>query len=399
MRDGFTTAGLDRLRAAMAGHVASGGVPGVVTLLARGDAIHADAVGSFELGTGAAMRRDTLFRIASVTKPMTGAITMMLVEDGTLRLDEPVGRLLPELANPRVLKRLDGPVDDTVPADRPILVEDLLTLRMGSGAIMAPGDYPINAAMYEKGVGVGPWLPDAADGDAWIAALGSLPLMRQPGTAWMYDTGLTALGVLLQRAAGKPLDVLYRERLFEPLAMVDTSFAVPAGDLGRLPAQYWRNWQTGVVEVFDPAGAGSGFARPPGFPSSAGGLVSTADDVLAFAGMMLNRGQHRGRRLLSERSVEAMTADRITAEQKARSRFGPEFWDKRGWGYGLSVMHRPQPGDPRGLGWDGGYGTSCYWDPGSGVVGILMTQHMMESPSPPPVFTDFWRSTYAAAEA
>lgn len=395
----FSMTGLARLQAAMAGHVERGDLAGVVTLLARGDDVHATTVGTTAFAGGTALRRDTIFRIASMTKPVTAAVTMMLVEDGTIRLDDPVDRLLPELANPRVLKRLDGPVDDTVPADRPILVEDLLTLRMGTGAIMAPGDYPINRAMAERGVAVGPWLPDAASGDAWIKALGELPLMRQPGTTWMYDTGLTVLGALIERAAGKPLETVYRERLFEPLGMADTAFRVPTDDVRRLPTQYWRNFQTGVVEVFDPAGADSRFARTPGFASAAGGLLSTADDYLAFARLMLNRGEHRGRRLLSEHSVAAMTADHVTPGQKARSPFAPGFWDRRGWGYGLSVVHRHEPGDPRGFGWDGGYGTSAYWDPETGVIGVLLTQRMMESPAPPPVFTDFWRAAYDAVEA
>jgi CubicO group peptidase (beta-lactamase class C family) len=396
---GFSKEGLDRMHAIMAAHVERGDLPGFVTLLSRGDEVHADAAGTLAFGGAAPMRRDTLFRIASLTKPVAGAATMMLVEDGKLRLDEPVDRLLPELANRKVLKRLDGPIDDTVPAHRPILVSDLLTLRMGMGAIFTQDKYPILEAMTEQGVAVGPWLPKAPSPDAWIRALGSLPLMHQPGEVWMYDTGLTVLGVLLARAAGKPLEDFFRERVFEPLGMKDTGFSVPAGKLDRLATSYWRNPGTGKFDVFDAAGQDSQFSRPPGFPSASGGLVSTADDYLAFARMMLNKGEHGGRRLLSERSVQAMTADHITPEQKAVSPFTPGFWDKRGWGYALSIVRKHEPGDPRGLGWDGGYGTSCYWDPETGVIGVLMTQRMMDSPSAPAAFVDFWRSAYEALEA
>jgi CubicO group peptidase (beta-lactamase class C family) len=398
-RAGFSKEGLDRLHTVMAGHVERGDLPGVVTLLSRGGEVHADALGLQAFGGAAPMRRDTLFRIASLTKPVSGAAAMMLVEDGKLRLDEPVDRLLPELANRKVLKRLDGPVDDTVPAQRPILVSDLLTLRMGMGAIFAQGEFPIAQAMTELGVGMGPWLPKAPSPDAWIRALGSLPLMHQPGEAWMYDTGLTVLGVLLARAAGQPLEDFFRERIFEPLGMKDTGFSVPAGKLDRLATSYWRNPTTGKFDVFDAAGQDSQFSRPPGFPSASGGLVSTADDYLAFAQMMLNKGEHGGRRLLSERSVELMTTDHITPEQKAVSPFGPGFWEKRGWGYALSIVHKHEPGDPRGLGWDGGYGTSCYWDPETGVIGVLMTQRMMDSPTAPAAFVDFWRSVYEALPA
>lgn len=398
-RSGFSKAGLERMHAAMAAHVERGELPGVVTLLGRGDEVHADAIGTLSLGGAAPMRRDTLFRIASLTKPVAGAAAMMLVEDGKLRLDEPVDRLLPELAHPRVLKRLEGPVDDTVPADRPILVSDLLTLRMGTGAIMAPGEYPIVQAMVEQGVAVGPWLPKAPSPDAWIRALGSLPLMRQPGEAWMYDTALTVLGVLIARAAGQPLEDFFRQRIFEPLGMKDSGFSVPAGKLDRLPTCYVRARSTGKFEVFDAVGSESRFSHPPGFPSASGGMVSTADDYLAFARMMLNQGEYRGRRLLSEQSVRLMTTDHITPQQKAVSPFTPGFWDKHGWGHGLSIIHKHEPGEPRGFGWDGGYGTSCYWDPETGLIGILLTQRLMDSPVAPPVFVDFWRSAYEALEA
>jgi CubicO group peptidase (beta-lactamase class C family) len=395
----FSRSGLDRMRAVMSAHVERGDLPGVVTLLSRGGEVHADAFGTMAFGGAGPMRRDTLFRISSLTKPIAGVAAMMLVEDGKLRLDEPVDRLLPELANRRVLQRLDGPVDATVPAVRPILVSDLLTLRMGVGAIMAQGEYPILQAMAGQGVAVGPWLPKAPSPDAWIRSLGSLPLMRQPGEGWMYDTGLTVLGVLIARASGQPLEAFLRERIFEPLGMKDTGFSVPAGKLDRLSTCYVRNPATGKLEVFDAAGPDSQFSRPPGFPCASGGLVSTADDYLAFARMMLAKGESGDRRLLSERSVELMTTDHITPEQKAVSPFSPGFWDERGWGYALSILHGHASGEPRGFGWDGGYGTSCYWDPGSGLIGILLTQRLMDSPSAPPAFVDFWRSAYEAIQA
>ncbi|MET0402151.1 MAG: serine hydrolase domain-containing protein [Cystobacter sp.] len=392
----FSPLGLERLHSAMASLVERGELPGAVTLLSRGDEVHVDAVGTHTFGSATPMRRDTLFRIASMSKPIAGAATMLLVEEGKLRLDEPVDRLLPELANRRVLKRPEGPLDDTEPARRPILVSDLLTLRLGTGAIMAPGDYPIVQAMNERGVGVGPELSRAPDASAWLQALGSLPLIHQPGEVWMYDTGITVLGALLERASGQPLEVFLRERIFAPLGMKDTGFSVPADQLDRLPTTYFRNPETKEFIVFDPPGKDSRFSQPPGFPSAAGGLVSTAEDYLAFARMMLHRGAHPGGRLLSERSVALMTTDQLTPEQKARSPFSPGIWDKHGWGYAVSIVTRHEPGDPRGLGWDGGYGTSCYWDPETGLIGILLTQRTMDSPTAPAAFVDFWRSAYEA---
>jgi CubicO group peptidase (beta-lactamase class C family) len=395
-RTGFTKNGLARLHDAMASHVARGDMPGVVTLVSRGGETHTDAIGTLAFQGQAPMRRDTLFRIASMTKPIAGAAAMMLVEDGKLKLDEPIDRLLPELANRRVLKTLEGPVDDTVPAKRPIMVSDLLTMRMGLGAIMTPGQYPINAAMAERGLAVGPTLPKARSSDEYIRKISELPLMHQPGEVWMYDTSIIVLGVLLERAAGQSLETFMRQRIFEPLAMNDTDFSVPAAKLERLPPCYASNPTTHKIEVFDPAGRESQFSQPPGMPAANGGLVSTAADYLAFARMMLNKGEYRGRRLLSERSVVLMTTDQIPAEVKARSPFSPGFWEKAGWGYALAVVRKSDPGDPRGFGWNGGYGSSSFWDPKTGVIGVLLSQRMLESPVAPPLFVDFWRSAYEA---
>jgi CubicO group peptidase (beta-lactamase class C family) len=396
---GLSKSGLQRLHDAMAAHVDRHDLPGVVTALTRHGTTMVDAIGSQSFEGAAPMRPDSIFRIASLSKPIAAAATMMLIEDGRLALDEPVDRLLPELANRQVLKRLDGRIDDTVRADRPITVSDLLTLRMGIGAIMAPGDYPIVDAMIERGVAVGPVLPDAPTPDAWIAGLGQLPLMRQPGEAWMYDTGLTVLGVLIARASGQTLAGFLRQRLFDPLGMLDTGFSVSPGQLDRLTGSYRRDPATGSLVIFDPAGAASRFSREPGFASASGGLVSTANDVLAFAAMMLNNGEHQGKRLLSERSVRLMETDHITPAQKATSPFVPGFWEKTGWGYGLAVIQRHDSGDPRGSGWTGGYGTAAFWDRETGLAHVLLTQRMMDSPTPPAVYVDFWRGVYEAIDS
>jgi len=392
---GLDEEALTQLDGVLARHV-DGTMPGLVALVARGDAVHATAAGKLDFGA-ARMQRDSLFRISSMTKPVAAAAAMILVDEGRLRLDEPVGRLLPELASPRVLARLDGPLDETVPAAREIRVEDLLTLRMGTGAIMASGEFPIDAAMAKRGIAVGPALPQVDGMDGYASALGSLPLMRQPGDYWLYDTGMDLLGVLIERAAGQGLAEFMAERIFAPLGMADTGFQVPAAKLGRLAACYWRNDRTEMFERFDAAGEESRFARPPRFASAAGGLVSTADDLLAFARTMLAGGVHRGRRILSEASVRAMQTDRVPAEVKARSPFGPGFWEAGGWGLGMQVVTRPAPGSPVGCGWVGGYGTSGYWDPASGLIGIHLTQRLMDSPEAPPVFTDFWTCARAAA--
>jgi len=219
---------LDRMHEVLAGHVERGGVPGVVTLVSRRGETHVDAIGTRELGSGDPIRRDTIFRIASMTKPIAAAATMILVEACALRLDDPVGELLPELANRQVLRTIDADLDDIVPATRSITVRDLLTLLMGFGLVFAPSPLPIERAASELGVMPGPPNPQRLPPpDEWLRRLGTLPLMRQPGERWMYPTGFSVLGVLLARAAGQPLEQFLRERIFDPLGMKDTGFSVP----------------------------------------------------------------------------------------------------------------------------------------------------------------------------
>jgi CubicO group peptidase (beta-lactamase class C family) len=398
---GLSKARLGRMHDVMAGYVERGEMPGIVTLVSRRGEVHFDAIGMKAVEGLDTMRRDTIFRISSMTKPITAAATMILVEECKVRLDEPVDRLLPELAGRKVLKRLDGPLQDTVPANRPITVRDLLTFRMGFGQMMAPPDaYPILKAASELQIGMGPPAPSELPApDEWIRRLGTLPLMRQPGEMWMYNTGSDVLGVLIARASGQPLETFFRERIFEPLGMKDTSFSVPATKLDRLVTSYWTNFETGALELYDEATGGQ-WSRPPAFPSGAGGLVSTIDDYLAFGQMMLNQGKHGNERLLSRLSVETMTTDQLTPEQKAVSGLVPGYFDSHGWGFGVSVVTRRDDvaAVPGRFGWDGGLGTSWYSDPREGMVTILMTQRAWTSPTPPNVCLDFWTSAYQAID-
>jgi len=350
----------------LAGYVERGEAPGIVTLVSRRGELHVDAIGKKAVGGSDPIRRDTIFRIASMTKPIAAAAAMMLVEECKLRLDEPVDRLLPELADRKVLRRLDGPLDDIVPANRPISLRDLLTFRMGFGVVMAPpGTYPIQKAVSELLLFQGPPQPQMPPApDEWIRRLGTLPLMHQPGERWLYHTGSDVLGVLVARASSQPFETFLRERLFEPLGMKDTGFSVPAAKLDRLATSYWANLTTGAVELFDAADGGQ-WSRPPAFPSGGGGLVSTVDDYLAFGRMMLNRGKHGSERILSRPSVDTMTTDHLTHEQKAVSGLLPGYFESHGWGFGVSVVTRREdlPGSVGRFGWDGGLGTSWCSDP------------------------------------
>ncbi|HSY15035.1 MAG TPA: serine hydrolase domain-containing protein, partial [Jatrophihabitantaceae bacterium] len=331
---GWSKSRLARMRDVMTGYVERGEVPGLVLAVSRRGEAVIEPIGAADLD-GTPIHNDTIFRISSMTKPITAAAAMICVEECKLRLDEPVDRLLPELADRVVLRHLDGSLDDTVPASRPVTVRDLLTFVWGLGMVIAPpGTYPIQQAMDELQLGQGPPDPELPPPpDKWIHRLGTLPLMHQPGAGWMYNTGSDVLGVLIARATGQPFDEFLRERIFEPLKMADTGFSVPAASLARLATGYHDNG----VDVYD-AVADSMWRQPPAFPSGAGGLVSTVPDYLAFGEMMLHQGRYDGGRLLSRASVEMMTTDQLTSEQKQQSGPFAPYLVNHGWGLGMSVV-------------------------------------------------------------
>lgn len=394
----------ERMNRVLARRVERGEMPGLVWLVSRGGQVDAGVLGTKGASGTDPMRRDSLFRITSMTKPVTATAAMILVEEGKLALDEPVDRLLPELAGRRVLRRIDGPLDDTVPAARAITLRDLLTFRMGFGIIWGPpGATPIQRAAEELQLGAfGPPKPAVPPPpDEWIRRFATLPLMHQPGEQWMYNTGAEVLGVVIARAAQMPLEQFFSERIFDPLGMPDTSFSVPASKLHRLPPAYFAK------DPFHPDDGGfvlsdgvedSQWARPPAFPSGGAGLVSTADDYLAFSRMLLGGGAVGNLRILSKASVTAMTNDQLTGEQKARSGiYPPGWWKNHGWGFGMAVTtgERDARG-PAGFGWDGGFGTSWAADPREDMTAILMTQRAA-FPSTTGIYGDFWNEVYRAS--
>lgn len=383
--DGLTAAGLARLRAAAERHVGDEQVPGLVTLVARGDQVQVETLGTLSAG-GPPVARDSIFRIASTTKPITAAATLALVAEGLIGLDEPVDRLLPELAGRRVLRRMDGPLADTVPAARAITARDLLTFTFGFGMVgemfTASSPWPVVAATEELRLhAMGPPDPAApADPDTWIAGLGSLPLLAQPGERWMYNTGAQVLGVLAERAAGQPFGEVLRTRIFEPLGMRDTGFWT--ADTGRLATAY-QPAPDGLAVWDEPGGK---WSRPPDFCDGAAGLVSTADDLLAFARMLLGGGAP----VLPAEAVRAMTTGQLTPAQKARGGFLPGFFDGRSWGFCQAVY------DNGSFGWDGGLGTTWLVDPSRDLTIIVLTQRIFDNPDPPQVHRDIQAAAYRA---
>jgi CubicO group peptidase (beta-lactamase class C family) len=387
MGQGLAKDGLERFAGVAASHVGDDKVPGLVALVAHGDEVHVEVLGTLAVG-GRPVERESLFRIASTTKPVTAAATLALVREGLLDLDEPVDRLLPELANRRVLRRMDGPLDDTLPAAGPVTVRGLLTFTFGFGMalemFMAPEPWPVVAAATEAGLAtIGPPQPDDfVDPDTWIAGFGELPLLAQPGERWLYNTGAHVLSVLCARAAGMSYDEVLRTRIFGPLGMRDTGFSTD--DVGRLATAYQPTAE-GLVVWDAPDGQ---WSRPPVFFDGAAGLVSTVDDLLAFARMLLRGGDP----VLTADQVREMGRDHLSTEQRE---FGAAFLGGRGWGLGTSVvLEGPWAG---AIGWDGGLGTSFLVHPARDLAVIVLTQRLFETAQAPAVHQDLQAAALAAA--
>ncbi|MEU3264373.1 serine hydrolase domain-containing protein [Streptomyces bacillaris] len=359
----------------------------------RGVRVEVAVAGSALLSGSTPMRRNSVFRLASVTKPIVAAAAMTLVEDGVIAPADPVAAWLPELASPLVVRTPQSPVGDVVSAVRPITVLDLLTFRAGYGF---PSDFslPAVAPLFAE-LEQGPPRPQAVPGpDAWMAALSRIPLLHQPGDGWLYNTCSDILGVLVARAADRPLPAYLAERLFEPLGMTDTGFSVSPGALDRFTGCYraGAGSSAGGPELVDaPDGR---WSRLPAFPSGAGGLVSTVDDWYAFGRMLLAGGlADDGRRVLSAESVRQMVTDHLTPAQRAESGL---FTEGQGWGFGGSVdVEITAPWNVLGrYGWIGGTGTSAHIIPSTGTVAVLLTQMELAGPAAPQLMRDFW--TYAA---
>jgi len=393
--NGFSEVRLNRMHSAMRGHVESGYTPGLLTLVHQRSREYVDAIGTMAFKSAVPMRRDTIFRLASMTKPITAVGAMILVEECKVRLDDPVDQWLPELRDRKVLRTIESPLEDAVPAKRPITLRDLLTFRAGYGevAFLSP-TCPLQKAMTEARLPLTEWLFPGTP-EEFMKRLGKLPLAHQPGDRWLYHMGCEILGVLIARVAGQSLGSFLRGRIFEPLGMKDTGFFVPEANLDRLPTCYGTDLLAGQLVVLDEARGGQ-VARPPVFEAGAGGLVSTVDDMAALGQMMLNKGAYGRERILSRPSIELMTMDHLTPEQKAASPFFADFWNDHGWGLGLGVItgRNDISGVLGRFGWDGAFGTSWWIDPKEEMVGILMTQRRPDLLGTSALTLDFWTSAY-----
>jgi len=377
---GARLSGLVAVIEALAPYVASGDVPGLVAVVARGDDVETTVLGHLAVG-GAPMGEDSLFRIASAGKPITAVAVLTLVADGKVAIDEPVDDLLPELAQPQVLRDVMGPIDDTVPVDRSISVGDLLRSTNGHGF---PADFsaPVVTMLFER-LRQGPPQPQAFPPPAeWMAALSEVPLLHQPGDGFTYNTAFDILGVLVARASGQPFADYVERRIFRPLGMIDSGFSFAPGTESRVTSAYRRGDDGELVLVDGPDGQ---WAMAPSFASGAGGYVSTAADLLAFHRMLLAGGAN----LIPPELVAAMTSDQLNPAIRATDSV---FLDGQSWGYGcgVDIEVRNSWNVPGRYGWVGGTGTAAYAVPADGSIAILLTQVELGGPGGSGVLESFW---------
>ena len=389
----------NELREILTRHVDSGKIPGLVALVSHDGETRVEALGTMQHDGGAPMARDTIFRMASTSKPVAMAAVMILLDECRIRLDDTVDQWLPELADRQVLAKPDGPLDETVPANRQITVRDLLTSTFGLGMDFDLLAAPIRAAVFaatDYSILSGP----APHPDEWMRRLGELPLSYQPGERWQYDLSHEVLCVLVARVTGKSFGTFLRERVLEPLGMKDTGHHVPAEKIHRLPTLYGPDAATGEFLVWDEAEGGRA-SEPQEFEGCA--MVSTVDDYHAFFRMLLNGGIHDGERILSRAAVELMTTNRLSPKVRAAR---AAMYDgiggqgvPHGWGFGMGVRTHRDGYAPAGqFGWDGGTGTSVYADPKHRLTGILLTQTGFSTPDPLRLIADFWTAAYRSVE-
>ncbi|MBE5443009.1 Probable beta-lactamase [Mycobacteroides abscessus subsp. abscessus] len=354
---------------------------GAVTLVWQGGQLrHLGATGYRDIDAGLSMAENTIFRIASMTKPIISAATMNLVDDGTIRLSDPITTWLPEFSDMRVLKDPEGPLDDTFRAPRLITVEDLLTHRSGltydfiSTGPIAKAYHPLHTAAFREP-------------DEWLAAIAALPLVYPPGERFHYSHSTDVLGLLIARAAGLPLNTLLRQRILDPLGMNDTDFFVPEHKAARLARLYGLGDDDTIVA------ADSGYltAMPTSAPAlcrGGGALASTAHDYLTFARALLGGGQADGVRILSPESTQALRTNRLTPAQRRLPSFGIPYWTGRGFGLGLSVVMDPDeaalfgPGGTGTFGWPGAFGTWWHADPKADAILMFLPQWRMPELDP-----------------
>ena len=375
----------DSIAEMLAEPVNAGEMAGAVTLVWQGEVLQTAAVGWADIEARMPLRRDSLFRIASMSKPVTSVAALMLMEEGRLALDEPITSWAREFGEMRVLRAPDGPLDDTVAAERPITFADLLTHQAG----ITYGDFhsgPIKAA-YDAALGAS--IDSHLTPDEWIARLAALPLIGQPGAGFYYGHSIDLLGFLIARIEGAPLGEVLARRIFRPLGMVDTGFIVPPEKRGRRAAMHGFDAQGKLIRLAAVPGGAALAERPNDMAYEGGGagLWSTVDDYATFARLFVGGGAVDGVRLLKPETVDLMSTNRLSEAQRAAAKtLGmPVFTAGNGFGLGVAVTIDPATASViRGKGgrgtvnWPGAYGGWWQADPTDGSVMVLLQHNMVD---------------------
>lgn len=356
-------------------HVDRSGIGGAVSLVWRdGEVQHREAVGHLDAGARVPMGVDALFRIASMTKPIVSCAALMLIEEGRFSLDDAINRWIPEFSDMTVLIRPDGDLHEVEPARRPITIRDLLTHRAGLGYdISCEGPLSSQLEQMETALDTG------MSPDEWLRRLGNMPLACQPGARWLYGFSTDVLGLLISRVEGVDLASCLRKRVLDPLGMTDTTFVLPAGELRRFPVAYSYR-KDGTRQIADDP-ARSLWTDGERIASGGGGLISTADDYLRFARMLLEEGKVGSDRLLTAKSVALLTGNHMTRTDRTREVFGCRFFAGQRFGLGVAttddVARREQTVGYASLGsfcWSGVFATTFLVDPIERMIVILLTQ-------------------------
>ncbi|MEL7481595.1 MAG: serine hydrolase domain-containing protein [Pseudomonadota bacterium] len=398
---GLSEERLGRLPGYFAPYVTDRKLPCLALLLSRGgETAHLSLQGSMEMGGAEPIQEDTIYRIYSMTKPITSVAAMMLFEEGKLRLEHEVARYLPEYADVKVWAGGTADAPELTKPDQAMTVRDLFTHTSGItyGFLM---QHPVDAMYRAQNIGA----PHETLREM-SRRIASLPLLFAPGAQWNYGHSIDVLGAIVEELAGTTLDVFFRERIFEPLGMVDTDFFVPEDKLSRFPACYAKDAATGKTVLYDKGGAGTMmYGGQPKLLNAGGGLVSTLHDYHQFARMLLNGGMLNGHRLLSPKTIEYMTENHLPGGATIKSMGDKTFSEARmeGNGFGLlgSVMIDPieaaQPGSIGTFAW-GGLASTYFWvDPVEELIGIQMTQLIPSSTYP--IRPQFQQLAYAAIES
>ncbi len=373
----------DPIAAAIAAAVEARELAGAATLVWRGGKVvqHA-AVGWRDLDAGLPVERDTLFRIASMSKPITSVAALMLVEEGRIALDDPIARWAPEFSQMRVLRSPDGPLDQTDPASRPITVEDLLTQRSG----VTYGGFHTGPIAAAYAAALGGDIDSEVAPDDWIAGLAALPLIDHPGAGFHYGHSTDLLGLILARIEDAPLGEVLARRIFSPLGMKDTGFTVSPEQQARRASMYGFDQAGNLAARVAPHGALPRRPLDMAYVSGGQGLWSTLDDYLAFARLFVGEGRVDGVRLLEPQTVALMTGNRLSEAQRAQARLlGMPLFTGHGFGLGVAVVLDPDRaavvrcrGGVGTVGWPGAYGGWWQADPTDGSVMVFLAQNNVE---------------------